>query len=69
MQQVLAELSQNEDDYQMTLDDITLLSSNAPLVSLVRKVMKAGSKKSGIRLTNSAIDGTFIDDAYIYRVS
>ena len=36
------------------------------MVRLLRKVIKTGRKVSGIRFTNNVINGTVIDDAYIY---
>lgn len=49
--------------------DVTAVKDNDPLVELLRTAVSKGSGVSGIRLTGNSVNGTFIDDAYIYRVS
>jgi len=49
--------------------DITVVKDNDPLVVLLRKAISTGLGISGVRFTNNSINGTFIDDAYIYRLS
>ena len=49
--------------------DVTVLKDNDPLVVLLRKAMSTGPGISGIRVSNNSINGTFIDDAYIYRLT
>lgn len=49
--------------------DLTVVKDNDPLVLLLRKAISTGPGISGIRFTNNAINGTFIDDAYIYRLT
>ena len=39
-----------------------------PLVGALRKAVPRRSGTAGTRLTRSGVDGTFIDDAYIYRL-
>ena len=48
--------------------DVTVVKDNDPLVLLLRKAISTGPGISGIRFTNNSINGTFIDDAYIYRL-
>ncbi len=48
--------------------DLTVVKDNDPLVLLLRKAISTGSGISGIRFTANAINGTFVDDAYIYRL-
>ena len=48
---------------------VTVLKDNDPLVVLLRKTISTGSGTSGVRISNNSIDGTFIDDAYIYRLT
>lgn len=52
----------------LTLDDVTLLNPDAPLLQLMRTAVKTGPGISGIRFTGNAIDGQLIPDAYIYRL-
>lgn len=68
MRDVLQEIPEpeDEDDYLMTLDDITLVDESAPIVKGLRKVMQPGSKRA-VRLTNYYVDGAYIDDAYVYH--
>ncbi len=49
--------------------DLTVLKDNDPLVILLRKAISTGPGISGIRFTNNAINGTVINDAYIYRLT
>jgi len=49
--------------------DLTVVKDNDPLVLLLRKAIATGPGISGIRFTANAINGTFIDDAYIYRLT
>jgi hypothetical protein len=38
-------------------------------VALLRKAVSTGPGISGVRITNNAVNGRIIDDAYIYRVA
>lgn len=49
--------------------DLTLLRDNDPLVVALGRAFPKRPRISGIRLTASAVSGTVIDDAYIYRLS
>ena len=40
---------------------------DAPVVALLRTAIRTGPGISGIRFKNNVIDGTLIEDAYIYR--
>lgn len=51
------------------LDDVVLEKPDAKIVGLIRKAVRMGSGLSGIRLRDNVINGTLIDDAYIYRVA
>jgi len=56
-------------DFGISLHNITMLSPKADLVKLFRSVIHTGPKAiSRIRFTRNAINNTFIEDAYIYRV-
>jgi hypothetical protein len=45
------------------------VKDNDPLVLLLRKAIVTGPGISGIRFTSNSVNGTFIDDAYIYRLT
>ncbi len=66
-QRVLAGLS--EDGFVIELDDVSLAKPDAPIVSLLRSAVGTGPGVSGIRFQNNVINGTLIEDAYIYRVA
>ncbi len=53
----------------LRLDDLVLEKPDARIVELIRKAMRTGSGITGIRFKNNVIDGTLIDDAYIYRAA
>jgi hypothetical protein len=53
----------------LSLDDVTLTRPDAPIISLLRVAIRTGPGISGIRFKNNAINGTLIEDAYIYRVN
>lgn len=48
--------------------DVTVVADKDPLVTLLRSVV-AIPGIGGVRITNSSINGTLIDDAYIYRLT
>ena len=53
----------------LSLDDVTLAKPDAPIISLLRVAIKTGPEISGIRFKNNVINGTLIEDAYIYRMT
>jgi hypothetical protein len=66
MQKIL----ESEKDFgNLRLDDLVLEKPDARIVELIRKAMRTGSGITGIRFKNNVIDGTLIDDAYIYRAA
>lgn len=52
----------------LTLPDVAVAKPDAPLVKLLRQVVGTGTGTHGIRFTNSVINGTLIEGAYIYRL-
>ena len=52
----------------LSLDDVTLAKTDASIVVLLRVAIRTGPGISGIRFTNNVINGTTIEDAYIYRL-
>jgi hypothetical protein len=58
----------SDDPGPMALDNITAVSNDDPLVKLLGHTISTGPGISGIRFTNNVINGTVIEDAYIYRL-
>lgn len=52
----------------ISLENVTLAKPDAPVVALLRLAIRTGPGIGGIRFTNNVINGTVIDDAYIYRL-
>ena len=67
IQEVLSKFSKDIGD--LSLDNIALSKMDAPIVSLLRIAMRTGPGISGIRFKNNVINGTVIEDAYIYRLN
>ena len=57
-----------EQDYELSLQNISLVSPNDDLVKLLKAAIKTGPEVSNIRFTGNVINNVFIEDAYIYRV-
>ena len=53
----------------IALADISAVENGDPLIILLRKAIKTSDGVSGIRFSNNAINGHFIEDAYIYRLT
>jgi hypothetical protein len=51
------------------LDDLVIENPDSRIVGLIRKAVRTGPATTGIRFKNNVIDGTLIDDAYIYRAA
>jgi hypothetical protein len=60
--------SQRPHLHGLELDDISISRSNSELVKLLRSAIRTGWKIAGIRFTSNVVNGTLIDDAYIYRL-
>ena len=54
---------------RISLKDVTVIDSNDPPLSVLRLTLKTGDGISGIRFTHNVINGTLIEDSYIYRMS
>ena len=54
---------------KIPLKEITVIDSNDPFINLLKVAMKTGDGISGIRFTKNVINGTPIEDAYIYRIT
>ncbi|MBI1986922.1 MAG: hypothetical protein HYS70_01065 [Nitrospinae bacterium] len=53
----------------ISLDDIRVADTSNRLANLLSIAIPTGSGISGIRLWKNAINGTFIEDSYIYRAN
>lgn len=53
----------------LALEDIRLTTPDDNLVRLLRRALRTGPKDVGIRFKGNVIDGTLIEDVYIYRVA
>jgi outer membrane PBP1 activator LpoA protein len=67
IQKILAKYAQEFENIK--LDDLVLEKPDARIVELIRKAVRTGPAVSGIRFKNNVVDGTLIDDAYIYRAA
>lgn len=56
-------------DLAIALDDIAVVPTDNPLVGLLRGMISTGAGISRIRFSKNVINGTFIEDALIYRLS
>ena len=63
----LAELP--KDAPRIALKDVTVLDPKNALVKLLKSAVKTGTGISGIRFSGNTINGHFIEDAYIYRLT
>lgn len=54
----------------ITLNDISVITSSHNLIQLLSSAISTGGKSvSGIRFTANTINNTYIEDAFIYRLS
>jgi hypothetical protein len=60
-------MAQHNHDLQP--QDLSAVSPHHETVGLLRQVVKTGRELSGIRLTGNSINGVYVDDAYIYRMT
>jgi hypothetical protein len=67
MQQILADFP--DDISGLSLDDVALSRPDAPTIALLRVAIRTGPGISGIRFKNNVINGTLVEDAYIYRLN
>jgi hypothetical protein len=68
IQKILATMPE-EQRKVLALEDIAIANPDSPVISLLRLAVKTGPGISGIRFRNNVINGTLIDDAYIYRLT
>ena len=53
----------------LSLQNISLVSPRDKLIKALKSVIKTGKEISHIRLTRNVINGLFLEDAYIYRLT
>ena len=51
------------------LQNISVVDITDPLLSLLRGAIGTGGGISGIRFSRNTIDGVFVEDSYIYRLT
>jgi hypothetical protein len=57
-----------EIDTAVSLESVSVVSSEDPLVRVFRSAYRTGQAIEGRRVFRSAINGHFVDDAYVYRI-
>lgn len=67
IQKALAKLL--EDDQGLSLQEIGVAEPTSPLVCLLASAIHTGDGIYGISFSKATINGQFIDDAYIYRMT
>lgn len=67
MQQALGELDPETTD--LSLFDITVLSTSDPLIVLLNSYVDTGKSIRNIRVTHTGIRGQYIEDALVYRMN
>ncbi|MCH7624347.1 MAG: hypothetical protein IIC83_00310 [Chloroflexi bacterium] len=58
-----------EDRKVLALAHISAVEPNKPIVALLRKAVKTGDGISGVRFSRNAVNGQYIEDSYIYRMT
>ena len=66
IQRILAKLQSSLP--QLKLEDISIVSSDSPILRILRSAIGLGAGISGIRFRNNVINGVLIEDAYLYRL-
>ena len=68
-EKVQSQLQGLDQGYELSLQDISLVSPSDNLIKVLKSVIKTGKKISHIRFTRNVINNVFIEDAYIYRLT
>lgn len=55
-------------DLDHLLSSVSAVSPRSPFIRALRRAFRTGPGIASIRLTASTIDGTYVDDAHLYRV-
>ena len=59
----------DESEQVVSLNDVGVADTSDTLVNLLKAAIFTGDGISGIRFSRSTINGTFIEDSYIYRIN
>jgi len=62
-------LHKKDEPVDIRIDQIGVINPAAPIIQLLASAISTGPGISGVRFTNSTINGTLIEDAHIYRIS
>jgi len=54
---------------EIELQDIAVIDASHSLAQRLSRVLPAGSQASDVRLSNSAVEGTLIEGAYVYHLA
>jgi hypothetical protein len=67
----VVEASKRADELEsvVSLNDVGVTDTSSTLVNLLRTAISTGDGISGIRFSRNTINGTFIEDSYIYRIN
>jgi hypothetical protein len=68
-EKVQSELQGLDQGYELSLQNISLISPSDNLIKVLKSAVKTGKKISHIRFTRNVINNVFIEDAYIYRLT
>ncbi len=58
-----------EDRKAISLANISAVEHDKPIVTLLRVAIKTGNGISGVRFSRNSINGQYIEDSYIYRMT
>ena len=58
-----------EDRKTISLAHISAVEHDKPIVVLLRKAVNTGKGISGVRFSRNAVNGHYIEDSYIYRMT
>ncbi len=58
-----------DDQSSISLKDISVVDSDDPLISLLKVAIKTDNGISRMRFSRNMINGTLIEDSYIYRLT
>ena len=58
-----------EDRKVISLANISAVGPDKPIVALLRNAVKTDNGISGVRFTRNAVNGQYIEDSYIYRMT
>jgi hypothetical protein len=57
-----------KDQLKVGIQNISVVDTQEPFISLLLGAIRTGEGISGIRFSRNTINGTFVEDTYIYRL-